>query len=94
MPADPVEVIARAIDRCLLGTLAATSHDYARAVLAALEGEGLVVVPREPSKAMVHAGGAAHDYPSVYMGGPSHNGRRVAKRVWETMILMHEERPR
>lgn len=41
---------------------------------------------REPSETQLRAGGAALDYPSVYMGGASENGKRRACRVYYSMI--------
>lgn len=41
---------------------------------------------REPSEAMVHQGGASSDHPSVFMGGPSHNGKTKAERIWRAML--------
>lgn len=40
----------------------------------------------DPSEAGIRAGGGALDYPSVYMGGPSKNGMRKARAVWDAMI--------
>src|SRR6476620_11610325 len=95
---DPVEVIARAIEQSPWapgtdGWRDVEARYLARLALSALKKEGMAVVPVEPSEAMVHAGAAAHDYPNLYMGGPSYHGRRMAKRVWEIMVLMHEEKP-
>lgn len=41
---------------------------------------------REPSDGMIHQGAASHDHPSVYMGGPSMNGRNKADRMWRAML--------
>lgn len=54
----------------------------------------LVAVPREPTEAMIGAGGASHDHPSVFMGGPSHNGRNKARRIWAAMLDAAQESPR
>lgn len=51
----------------------------------------LVAVPVEPTEAMVSAGGASHDHPSVFMGGPSHNGRAKARRIWAAMLAAAQE---
>ena len=56
------------------------------AVLADIEAQGFVVVPREPTEAMVRSGGAAFDYPSLYMGGSSETGKRKARSIWSAMI--------
>ena len=41
---------------------------------------------REANDAMIHHGASAADYPSVFMGGPSHNGRDKAQRIWKAMF--------
>jgi hypothetical protein len=84
---DPVEVIARAIaSEQELGDRWWLYEEEARAALSALEGDGMVVVPVEPTEEMMHSGARAHDHPSVYMGGPSHAGRKMAERIWSAML--------
>jgi len=56
------------------------------AILADIEAQGFVVVPREPTEMMVRSGGAAFDHPSLYMGGSSETGKRKAKSIWSAMI--------
>lgn len=56
------------------------------AILADIEAQGFVVVPREPTEAMVRSGGAAFDHPSLYMGGSSETGKRKARAIWSAMI--------
>jgi len=58
----------------------------AQAALAAIEAAGFMVVPVEPTEAMVHQGGSAFDHPSLYMGGPSHTGKRKADAIYRAMI--------
>lgn len=41
---------------------------------------------REPNDSMIHHGASAADYPNVFMGGPSHNGRDKAQRIWRAMF--------
>ena len=64
--------------------------ETARAALAAhlshLKDSGMVIVPVEPTEAMLSYGAASFDSPSVYMGGPSQNGRRKADRIYRAMI--------
>lgn len=48
-------------------------------------------VPEKPTEAMIHAGAAALDHPSVYMGGPSKGNMRRAARVWEAMLAACKE---
>lgn len=62
--------------------------------LRGLRDGSLVAVPREPTEAMINAGGASHDHPSVFMGGPSHNGRDKARRIWAAMLDAAQESPR
>jgi hypothetical protein len=45
-----------------------------------------VLVPREPTEAMLHAGGQARMYPSVHMSGPSAMAQREAYRIYRAMI--------
>jgi len=59
--------------------------------LAGLRNGTLVAVPREPTEAMVGYGGASHDHPSVFMGGPSHNSRDKARRIWAAMLAAAQE---
>lgn len=60
--------------------------EQAAHILAALSAEGMVVVPVEPSEAMLHAGSASYDHPSVYMGGPSEGGKRLSARIYRAML--------
>lgn len=46
----------------------------------------------EPTDAMLHAGAMALDHPSLYMGGPSAQSKRNAKRCFEAMVLMALEK--
>lgn len=41
---------------------------------------------REPSESMIAYGGGAYDRPSVYMGGPSHAGKRIAASTYGAML--------
>lgn len=68
-----------------LGIPAATLHG--------LREKRLVAVPVEPTEAMIGAGAASNDYPSVFMGGPSHNGRDKARRIWAAMLAAAQEPP-
>lgn len=47
---------------------------------------GWKLVPEEPTERMIAAGAGSLDYPSVFMGGPSHASRRRAPRVWSAML--------
>lgn len=54
------------------------------AALAAMPGWKLV--PIEPTKAMLRVGAESFDHPSVYMGGPSENGKRYSTRIYAAML--------
>ena len=58
----------------------------AQAALDALAEMGLVVVPSEPTEAMLWHGASAFDHPSLYMGGPSQAGRRKSEAIYSAMI--------
>lgn len=58
----------------------------ADAILAGLREAGMVVVPSEPTQAMIWAGAMSHDHPSVFMGGPSHAGKRISGRIYRAML--------
>src|SRR3990167_1173668 len=47
------------------------------------------LAPNEADDVMVAFGGSAFDYPSVYMGGPSHAGKRMAKTLFTAMRTTH-----
>lgn len=66
------------------------AQSMATAALAALR-QTHAVVPLEPTEAMTHAGACAVDHPSVYMGGPSHTGKRIAPVVYRAMLAASEE---
>jgi hypothetical protein len=63
---------------------------YAQAAIAAYlaqrEADGFVMVPVEATEKMIHQGGSSFDHPSLYMGGPSHTGRRKADAIYRAMI--------
>lgn len=40
----------------------------------------------EVTPGMKHDGGASYDHPSVYMGGPSEQGKRAAARIFGAML--------
>ena len=52
----------------------------------AIEAAGYAVVKKEPDDAMLWAACAAHDFPSVYMGGPRLGWAPTAKRVYQSML--------
>lgn len=52
----------------------------------AIEAAGYAVVKKEPDDAMLWAACAAHDFPSVYMGGPRLGWAPTAKRVYRSML--------
>lgn len=53
--------------------------------------DGWMLVPIEPTEAMVYAGASSHDYPSVFMGGPSEQGKRMSKRIYKAMLACAPE---
>ncbi len=63
----------------------------ADAILAALDAAGLAVVPVVPTQAMVWHGASSFDHPSVFMGGPSHAGRRASERIYRAMLAAAKE---
>lgn len=56
------------------------------AAIRAIEAAGYAVVKKEPDDAMLWAACAAHDFPSVYMGGPRLGWAPTAKRVYRSML--------
>ena len=58
----------------------------AESALTALEASGMAVVPREPTEAMVDAGGSSIIRPSVYMGGVPPGAKRRARDIWADML--------
>ena len=76
---DPVEVIARAIaGEQALGDRWWVYEEEARAVLSALEGEGLAVVPVEATEEMLAT--ATVDEPSAVLGLATRYAVMVAAR--------------
>jgi hypothetical protein len=67
------------------------SINAATAALTAIEAAGMRVVPVEPTERMIRVGGERVDYPSVYMGGPSHHAKRLAPAVYRAMVLAAQE---
>ena len=91
---DKLEVVARAIAKerwntalhCLHGTnesALAHSERFAKAILSALEAEGLVIVPREPTPAMQKA---------IYICSMVPPGMTVehARHIWRAMLAALE----
>lgn len=62
------------------------------AYLRARSAQGYVEVPVEPTPEMIRAGAASLDYPSVYMGGPSHQNQRNAPRSYRAMLSARPHR--
>lgn len=67
-----------------LGCLA--SIGLARSALAAARRQGWQLVPVEPTKNQEHDGGSVFDHPSVFMGGPSHGGRKKSTAIYRAML--------
>jgi len=65
----------------------------AAAALRALIAEGLAIVPREATEDMQNAAGNVIDHPSVYMGGPSRNGKRRGTQAYEAALSAGEIKP-
>lgn len=65
----------------------------AAAALRALIAEGLAIVPREATEDMQNAAGIVIDHPSVYMGGPSRNGKRRGTQAYEAALSAGEIAP-
>ena len=63
-----------------------TWREDAERILTALEASGMAVVPREPTEAMVDAGGSSIIRPSVYMGGVPPGAKRRARDIWADML--------
>jgi hypothetical protein len=55
-------------------------------VIRAIESAGYKVVGPEPTEAMIHDGGSALIYPSVYMGGVPEQAKKNALRVIRSAI--------
>ena len=68
---------------------------YAEAALAEAQRvpPGWKLVPVETTDAMIHQGAMSHDHPSVFMGGPSMEGKRRAKRIYSAMLAAAPQPP-
>ncbi len=77
-------IIADVYRRNARAALAATGIPVS-ALNALARGEA-TVVPKKPDAEQENAGGAAIDHPSVFMSGPSHRGRRLARNTYEAML--------
>ena len=64
----------------------------AKAALSALEAQGLVIVPREPSEAMLDAGGhsRAPTAPTMEHRKPAQQFRYKAGDIWQAMLAALE----
>lgn len=60
--------------------------DIARAIRTSDEAAGMVLVPREATDVMKHAGGMALEHPNVWMGGPKPMSISRANRCFEAML--------
>lgn len=60
--------------------------DYVRVVIEAVS---------DPSDKMIESGGRQYDFPSVFMGGASYQGKRYAEKIFRNMIAiaLDEDQP-
>jgi hypothetical protein len=82
----PAEVIGLQVELAYVEGLNMGGREVANRILAALDSAGLAVVPKEPTEEMVWHGASSYDHPNVFMGGPSHMGRRMAERIYHAMV--------
>ena len=90
------ETVARALDPAafddsipfveLRENLRVTVLRQADAAIRAIEAAGYAVVKKEPTEAMLRAACEAHDFPSVYMGGPRLLWAPTARRIYRSML--------
>ncbi len=48
--------------------------------------EGYVFLPIEPTNTTIHTVAAALDHPSIFMGGPSQQNQRMARRLYHILV--------
>ena len=48
--------------------------------------DDLQEILRKPTDAMIASGAASLGHPNIFMGGPSEQSKRTARRCWDAMV--------